>query len=314
MIFEKVMANDLTYVKENINLIKTLDKKNRNLLYYAIIGNAYDVLRFLLDTEIDINNVDLYGENVLFTICQRGKVDMAKLLISKHINVNLKNRQNETPLHIAATKGNLLLIRLLLESFANEEAKTAEDLLPLHYAVLGGNIEVFEYLFEKTKKSLYLTDSYQNTLLHFATRTTNINIIQYLLNQGLNPNTLNSQYETPLFNAVKFGTKEIVLNLLEEESFIEIKNRRYESPLDLAKIYEKEDILNTLEEYMKLPKYINFVEKNQLTLAVLNRDLNLIERLVNNKEPLNKDRFNMDAKSYAKEMNFKVGLNLLNRG
>ena len=60
-------------------------------------------------------------------------------------------------------------------------------------------------------------------------------MVKFLIEKKINVNELNEQFETPIFNAVKFSKEQIVMQLILNQAFIEIKNRRYETPIDLAK-------------------------------------------------------------------------------
>ncbi len=309
-VFIKAAQNDLDYVKLNMTHIEMVDEKKKSLLHYAVTGSAMDVITYLLSLDINVNMIDQHGETPLFDAARKGKLQIAKMLISKFAQVNVENRMGELPIHLAAFKGELDMIKLLIESGAYLNKTTHEDRYPVHYSISGGKHEVIDYLLKQSKQSYFLKDVHGNTLLHYATKTSNVILIDMLLNQNLNPNALNDQFETPIFNAVRFGSIETIRLLLASDAYIDIKNRRFESPVDTALIYDKKDILDYMSDYMLSPKYERLKERQALAIAVLNRDHTHLRKLIENRVPMKKDRLNKTAMDYAKEyhLNLFVGM------
>lgn len=310
-VFIKATQNDLDYVKLNMTHLEMVDEKKKSLLHYAVTGSAMDVIQYLLSLDINVNMADQHGETPIFDCARKGKVQIAKLLISKFANINVENRVGELPIHLSAFKGNLDMIKLLVQSGAYLNKATSEDKYPVHYAIGGGQHEVIDYILKQSKQNYYLKDTYGDTLLHHATKTNNVMMIDALLNQNLNPNALNDQFETPIFNAVRFGSVETIRLLLASDAYLDIKNRRYESPVDTALIYDKKEILDYLSDYMMSPKYERLKEKQALSIAVLNRDHTNLRKLIERRVPMKKDRLNKTALDYAKEYHLNVFIGLL---
>lgn len=310
-IFLKAVENQLEYVKLHMTHLEMVDEKGKSLLHYAVLGSAMDVINYLLDQDINVNLVDAHGETALFDCARKGKLDIAKLLIMKFANVNIANRQGELPIHLAAHKGDLNMIKLLIETGSYLNKKTFEDKLPVHYAIAGGRFDVIQFLLNEGKQTWFIKDTYGNTLLHHATKTSSIQTIELLLNQNLDPNALNDQFESPIFNAVRFGTIETIRLILASDAYIDIHNRRYETPMDTAMIFDKQDIMKYLNDYMITPKYERLVQKQALSLAVLNRDHVYLRKLIEKQTPMKKDRLQKTALDYAKEYNLGLCVGLL---
>jgi uncharacterized protein len=288
-----------------------VDEKKKSLLHYAVLGSALDVIHYLLDLDINVNMADSHGETPFFDCARKGKLDIAKLLISKFASVNVENRVGELPIHLAAFKGDPDMIKLMIESGAFLNKKTAEDKLPVHYAIAGGRVEVIQFLLKEGNQSWFIKDTFGNTLLHHAAKTSSVQTIDLLLNQNLDPNALNDQFESPIFNAVRFGTIDTLRLLLASDAYIDIHNRRYETPIDTAMIFDKKDILKYLSDYMITPKYERLVQKQALALAVLNRDHVILRKLIERETPMKKDRLQKTALDYAKEYNLSLCIGLL---
>ncbi len=310
-IFLKATENDLEYVKLHFTHIEMVDDKKKSLLHYAVLGSAMDVIHFLLDQDINVNMTDQHGETPLFDCARKGKLEIAKLLLTKFASVNIENRQGELPIHLAAHKGEMDMIKLLIEAGSYLNKKTVEDKLPVHYAIAGGRLDVIPFLLNESKQNWYIKDAYGNSLLHHAAKTSSVQILDLLLNQNLDPNALNDQFESPIFNAVRFGTIETIRLLLASDAYIDIHNRRFETPLDTAMIFDKQDVIRYLQEYMVTPKYERLVQKQALALAVLNRDHVYLRKLIERETPMKKDRLQKTAMDYAKEYNLSLCVGLL---
>lgn len=310
-VFIKASLNDLAFVKQNMTHLEMVDEKKKSLLHYAVTGRAMDVIKYLLDLNISVNLVDQYGETPLFDCARKGKLQIAKLLLSHYAQVNVENRHQETPIFFAAQKGDLDMIKLLIESGAFLNRETQDGRLPIHYAITGGQTDVIDYLLKESKQSYYLKDSSGQTLLHYAAKTSNLAMMNKLINVGLDVNALNDVFETPIFNAVRFGTIDTIKALLNADAFIDIKNRRYETPLDLALIFDKQDIFDFLQTYQLTPTYEQLVKQQQLTLAVLNRDHIYLRKLLERQVPIKKDRYQRTALDYAKMYRLNLCVNIL---
>lgn len=310
-IYEKAMINEVDFFKNNDYPINQQDEKGKSLLHYAVIGNAYETIEELIRRGIDVNLVDHLGETALFDTARKAKLEIAKLLIINKASVNIKNHLGELPIHLASAKGDRRFLQLLIENDSPLLALTNEELYPVHYAVLNNQIDIIKYLLTESNQSFLLTDSSGNTLLHYAARTTNDLLIYFLISEGLNPNLLNKNFESALFNAVRFGTKETVNALLKNDAFIEIKNINRETAIDFANIYQKLQIETVLTNYQMLPKYERLIKKYAVIIATINRDYTRLEFLVKSTSNVVFDKYNYSALDYAKLYNLDKAIKIL---
>lgn len=312
-IFEKAMINDIEYFKNNTYDINIQNKDGKSLLHYAVLGSAFEVIKELIKRGININILDNNNESAIFDCARKAKIEIAKILIINNINLNQKNKQGESLIHLASYKGDIDFINLLVENDIKINTTTNEGLYPVHYAVISSNINIIKPLLNISNQSFLLKDKNNNSLLHYATKTTNDLLIYFLISEGININLMNNDFETPLFNAARFGTRETVLALLNNDAYIDIKNNKRETPHDLALAYDNLKVETLLNNYQMLPKYERLIKKESLIIATLNRSYNLLEHLINNKTPLTHDKFNYTALDYAKMYNLKEAIKIINK-
>lgn len=310
-IFNLAYNDDLKRLKKEKFKINGKDKNGNTLLHHAIFGGAITTATYLLLNGANPNIENNLGEPPLFDCVKRLRINCAKLLILNNANPNISNNYNELPLHIACSRGNIDMVKLLIDSGSVINKRTLDDKLPIHYAILGGHKDLIPYLVKVMKISYLVKDEYGNTLLHYAARTHNIEIVKYLVKQKIDINSLNDQFETPLFNAIKNGNLDITKYLIKEGALLDIKNRRYEDIFDLALIHNKNDIKEFLDDYKMTVEYEELLKENELILAVLNRDYRLLRELLEKHAPINKNKQGYSAIDYAKKYNFKLAENIL---
>lgn len=310
-LFKFAFENDISNLQSGLDFIGVKDPRGKSLLHYAVLGSALDVIDYLLSQDMDVNMADQLGETALFDCARKGKLLIAKKLLEKFAKIDIQNSRNETVLHLACHKGDEDMVRLFVEKGANLHAKTTEDRLPIHYAILAGQTHLIPYLMEVSKLSWLYADSNSNSFLHYAARTTNLAMIELFLEQQLDPNALNDHFETPLFSAVKYGTKDTVSSLLKADAYIDLMNRRYETPILLARLNDQTEIAELLKEWSSTPNYAKLLDNQSLTVAVLNRDYNRLRQLLEQGNRLKKDRLKQTALDYANKYKLSVCINLL---
>ncbi|HEV2601499.1 MAG TPA: ankyrin repeat domain-containing protein [Candidatus Babeliales bacterium] len=149
------------------------DKHGRTILMYAVEKGKSDVVQFLVQAGVDVNETDTKGRTALMFAAQYGKLDVAKFLVQSGATVDAKRVDGKTALQIAQDVGKraegvaqylqnfILLTDLfaviahpdamdLLNKFSKERIVTygtnKDGLTPLMYAVEQDKIRVVEYL------------------------------------------------------------------------------------------------------------------------------------------------------------------------
>ena len=88
------------------------------------------------------------------------------------------------------------------KGLGDQSHKTPGDVLL--FASLYGYVNVVKFI-ETTKVSLMYTNTFGDTLLHYACKGDSYEMVQYLLLKGLNPAKENKLLMTPIFYAIEDG-------------------------------------------------------------------------------------------------------------
>jgi len=144
-LFNAVEKNDLSKVKENLELFKdktsaeflakhgvTINVANfqgRTPLFYA---NSAKVAALLIDAGADVNAKDKFKRTPLHLIHD---VNAAKQLIAVGANINAKDGNDSTPLHYATCKNNKAMVLMLMDKGADVCAKDNKGQTALDEAI-----------------------------------------------------------------------------------------------------------------------------------------------------------------------------------
>ncbi len=301
--FLTIKIND---VERLITLAKMIDvnmtdSESDTLLHYAIKFDAFECMRVLLENKADANKANKYGETPLFLAAKMGKENYIKLLFRYGANVNARNNLGEIPLHLAALNGNISAIKLLIDQKSNVE-QTNNNLQGVnHYAIRSGNPEVVKYILDRFGNTVKAIDGAGNSLLHYACKQNNTEIVKMLLDRGLSVHTRNNRKETPLFNAVRYSSMNVIYLLIKAGATFEIKNMLDENLLDIAK-EERLDSYEYLDSLLYNHWYMDKKKKYPLHDAILTDNEQMVMRCLSSGfKPNKKDLFGKTAMDLAIE-------------
>jgi ankyrin repeat protein len=90
--------------------------EERTSLHWAVVHGFPNVVRAILEMDVDIDPMDVWGNTPLHLAAWRGHSNIAKILLERHANENCLNQDGRTPLRLAALMGNSDVIRMLKHS------------------------------------------------------------------------------------------------------------------------------------------------------------------------------------------------------
>eukprot|EP01125_Pyxidicula_operculata_P005044 TRINITY_DN1852_c3_g2_i1.p1 TRINITY_DN1852_c3_g2~~TRINITY_DN1852_c3_g2_i1.p1 ORF type:complete len:1923 (-),score=635.24 TRINITY_DN1852_c3_g2_i1:335-6103(-) len=144
--------------------IRTMIRKNRNAIFggedsflnrtalnFACSNGDIEIVRELIDVDVDINQLDApTGLRPIHFAAYSGNVKIVEILLRKKVSPNITtNKQRWTPLHIASYYGHEDVVNALLDSSATE--KNPVDIKgrsPLYLAAISGHEKVLRLLID----------------------------------------------------------------------------------------------------------------------------------------------------------------------
>ena len=141
------------------------------------------------------------------------------------------------------------------------------------------------------------TDDHHSSLLHYAARGNAIEVANLLLDNYINLNIINDKGETPLFEAINRGELGMCKVLCRYNADSTIVNKSNETPYFKAIVKGRMDILELLEDTLKIDyEFVNYNKENVLFYALKAYNNELFFRLANSYPRLIKQRnFNNES-------------------
>lgn len=185
--------------------------------------------------------------NNIHNFATKGDFEKLKMELSKNPkSINSKNSLGQTPVALASWEGHKEIVKFLIKRGADLNLKDQFGGTPLHMAAMGGHIEIVKLLISEGAD----INSKSNdgiTPFELAFEYGKIKIVEVFFNRGFNVNTRINRFEgTLLHKAVILGNKKLVNFLINREAFLDAKDKRGNTPLELAFICEHKDLADLL--------------------------------------------------------------------
>ena len=173
------------------------------------------------------------------------------------IFINQENDQGVTAIHYASFRGEVQIIKLLIENGAEINKKTKRGLNVIHYAAQGNKSSSLMYFYRNHLEKLNFkeVDNGGSTPLHWASYSSSVEVLLYILNLNIfddefdKENFINNQDKegfTSLHLAILSKSLKVVMKLLQNGASTKIKNKKNQTPYDLAIEKKANDIAEKL--------------------------------------------------------------------
>jgi ankyrin repeat protein len=181
---------------------------------------AIEAATDLLKHGADLNHQTNEGDTALHVAIEANRLKLAQFILERGARVNLQNCMGETPLNVAVAEGHLEAIQLLLKWGADPRITNYER-VPLagflaFYDVWKDEDRAIEAAIEILGHGGKLNAQTKSghTPLHLAIKENRLKLARFFLENGAHPNVRNKKKETPLDIAMRKGSTHAVDLLL----------------------------------------------------------------------------------------------------
>lgn len=256
--------------KNKINKNKTsprpFKKKLGRKLYYAILNEEIEKIKFLIKIGADLNiDIDYYGSPLLWAIKTKHN-EIARMMIRRDADLDFSPEGKSSPLNAIMffisernaddRKEAFKTMKSLIRHGANVNLKDSNGEIPLVKAVVHKSISVVEYLI-KHGADINLKNSYGMSPLIMSASERFLYILSLLIEKGADLNITNKSNETALITAInwdKSTSASLLINSgadldLQDDTgktalMLAIKNKNYEITKLLIKSNANLDLQN----------------------------------------------------------------------
>lgn len=282
-------------IKHNLNLYIKDYTNGYNILHQALYSRNIDIIKYIIDQDISINNVSNSGESPLHIVTNLQLIDILDYILQKkNINVNIAEFDSElTPLHYALNLNNLYISTQLIKHGAGINMQDVYGQMSLHICVLNRNREIFDVLIKEKSLNYNIWNYHGNTPLHMLFEKYSDNdryFIEHLI-PHTNVNLQNNTGDSVLHYITKHNLWGTYRDLLVKKKLnIFVLNKKNEKPIDFVKPTERDSFLkfisdsylNRLRTYSidfehswqnicKNPLFISDIDTTPLDIAIINK-------------------------------------------
>ena len=175
-------------------------------LHFAVNDGREEVVSWLLDEKVPLDEPNNSGVTPLALACGRGHLKVAQILHGSGASLTFKALDGSNCLHFAVSHGREEMVRWLLSKKAPVDEPNYETVTPLTLACGRGHLKVAQIL-HGSGASLTHKASGGLNCLHSAAIRGRKEVVSWLLSQGVSIDEPSDAGTTPLMFALKFAQK-----------------------------------------------------------------------------------------------------------
>ena len=172
--------------------VNVTDDYGRSLISAAFCGHT-EIVRYLVCLpEADVNHCDIDNETALHWAANNGHTEVVRVLIDAEIEA--RNNDAFSPLHLASCSGALEVVKMLVEAGAGVNVTDNDGITCLILAARNGHTETVRYLVGLPEVDVNHRDMNNKTALDCAV---NKDVAQVLIDAGADTDTDNNDGRSP---------------------------------------------------------------------------------------------------------------------
>jgi ankyrin repeat protein len=221
-------------------------------IHFAALNNSLSSLRILLTLgKIDVNQEALSNGTAACIAAHKGHSSILKILADAHADFSKTRPDKYAPIHLAAQANSISAMAIILDHDKKNIDQMTLRGTAACIASARNHIDILDQLIRAGADTNKGFNDFFPLLL--ATSYGNIKIVNLLLeNKNLNIDQVSSHGLTSLHVAAQKNYLEIALALLKSGASLELKQAYNMTPLDLAKHFSHQEMVDVLVKEVHL--------------------------------------------------------------
>ena len=237
-LFKAVYYKNLDMIKEIVNTginVNIVDGYGDTLLYHSVIACNKEVVEYLINQGANINTWNHKGYTPLHKAISFYHLTIAELFIKEGAYINAATNNCDTPLHLAVEINCIPIVELLINKGANLTVQNNSCFTPLHLAKNRGHHEIIKLLEEAQAKQEQVVEEHEEIRELFnAVHSCDIEELDKLIKSGVDVNAQDNYGRKPLHIAVENGCRDMVDMLLQKGVDVDVQDNFKRTPLHIA--------------------------------------------------------------------------------
>lgn len=241
LLFKYAYEGNLKMVKAILNStgeiadINVFDKDNNNLLMYALKGGKKEVVKFLIENQINANYINIKGFSPLHFAVRKNRLDLVSILIDGGVDINIKDINGRKVVFDAVCENNFKMVCILSLNGCKVNTNDKIGITPLMVSTMENYRQnaLFELL--RLGADVNAVDNNGKNALMYAIKFDNRSAMDILLKNGTNLNHKDKFNNTAIMHCAKMGNREGVRVLIARGADILAKNIYGKTAYDIAR-------------------------------------------------------------------------------
>lgn len=230
-------------ISEGVNVNEKRYFDGRTPLHYAALRCYFDIVKLLIDKDVNVNETDSFGGTPLQLVVRGSnfttsylarKRAIVKLLIEKKANIEIANNNGFTAIMFAARVGLISIVQYLLQAGAKVNKVNNKGRSALHYAVLHDKPKTASLLLNNGA-DIDIKTNQGETVIDMAASKKNSVLVNLLISHIIT-------------DAIKNDNIEKIISLIKKytELVLKFKNQQEETLLHITIASGSEDMIKNI--------------------------------------------------------------------
>ncbi len=213
--------------------LNAVDINGDNAWFLASRNGHANVVKTLIDTKVDVDAVDKNGDSALIAAVTNGHANVVKVLVDAKANLNTVDKNGDNAWFLAVKYGHANVVKVLVDAKANLNALDKNGDNAWFLAVRKGHANVVKILVD-AKADLNAADKNGASALKLAAINGDADVVEILVDAKADLNAADKNGASALIVALENSRTNVVKILAEAGADVNVANRFGKMALRLA--------------------------------------------------------------------------------